>query len=242
MKTTGKIIITLSILAVVILVVSSFFMRTNMSFSPQEAANGRPAAKRMMKAAPKMMKAAPNPVDIALRKMELANIAYNAPTKINIEDNPKIQLILSLAEPIAKLKKLINEEGQKLGAQIKVSNIMLAHLSGPGFDITIITPEKQLISKIEKTEWKWEIHPKEEGKHRLYLTLSALLEVNGKSSQRAIKTFEKTIEVTVTNSQHVKNFIGNNWQWLWATFLAPLAVWFGRGGIKKFAKRLFSNA
>jgi len=49
---------------------------------------------------------------------------------------------------------------------------MEARLSGYMFQITAITSEEQVVSKDQRTEWKWEIHPKEEGEHRLHLTLT----------------------------------------------------------------------
>jgi hypothetical protein len=63
------------------------------------------------------------------------------------------------------------------------------------FQITAITPEVQAVSKIQETEWKWEIHPKKEGKHKLHLTLTALLEIDGRSTPRTIRTFDKVIDL-----------------------------------------------
>jgi hypothetical protein len=102
---------------------------------------------------------------------------------------------------------------------------MEARLSGYMFQITAITPEIQAVSKRQQTEWKWEIDPKEEGKHRLHLTLTALLEIDGHSTPRAIRTFDKIIEVNVTATQKIGLFFKNNWQWLWAAILVPVAGW-----------------
>ena len=120
----------------------------------------------------------PNNVDKLIREMEFGSIAFNAPTNINIDDSHQIQLILSLAETVEGLKQSITEEGKKVGAIIKVSDRMEARLSGYMFQITAITPEIQAVSKSQQTEWKWEIHPKKEGKHRMHLTLTALLEIH----------------------------------------------------------------
>ena len=167
----------------------------------------------------------PGNVDRLLNEMEFGAIAFNAPTNINIDDSPQIQLILSLAETVEKLKKSITEEGEKVGAIIRVSDRMEARLSGYMFQITAITPETQAVSKYQRTEWKWDIHPKEEGKHKLHLTLTALLEIDGRSTPRAIRTFDKVIEVNVTTTQKIMLFFKNNWQWLWAAILVPIAGW-----------------
>jgi len=164
-------------------------------------------------------------VDKLLNEMEFGAIAFNAPTNINIDDSPQIQLLLSLASTVEALKQSIAEEGERVGATIKVSDRMEARLSGYMFQITAITPEVQAITKSQETEWKWEMHPKKEGKHKLHLTLTALLEIDGRNTPRTIRTFDKVIEVNVTATQKISLFFKNNWQWLWAAILLPVAGW-----------------
>jgi hypothetical protein len=129
------------------------------------------------------------------------------------------------ASTVEELKQSIVEEGERVGASIKVSDRMEARLSGYMFQITAITPEVQAVSKTQQTEWKWEVHPKKEGTHKLHLTLTALLEIDGRSTPRAIRTFDKVIEVNVTATQKFCLFFKNNWQWLWAAILLPVAGW-----------------
>ncbi|MDX1812650.1 MAG: tetratricopeptide repeat protein [Gammaproteobacteria bacterium] len=166
-----------------------------------------------------------NEVDRIIDKMKSGSIAFNVPTNINIADFPQVQLILDLTESVEKLKQLITEQGEKVGATIKVSRRMQAQLTGSMFQITALTPEIQAISGKEKTEWKWEIHPKKEGEHKLHLTLNALFEIDGQSNTRNFKTFDKVILVNVTTGQKLSSFVSNNWQWLWAAILVPFAGW-----------------
>lgn len=153
-------------------------------------------------------------VDSLLNKMEFGTIAFNAPNNININDSPQIQLILSLTETVEELKKSITKVGEKVGADIRVSDRMEARLSGFMFQITAITPEIQAVSKYQQTEWRWEIHPKKEGKHELHLTLTALLDIDRHSTPRTIRTFDSVIEVNVTAKQKIGFFLKKNWQWL----------------------------
>lgn len=164
-------------------------------------------------------------VDKLLSEMEFAAIAFNAPKDMNLEDSRQIQLVLSVEESVEKLKKSLTEEGEKTGAIIKVSDRMEARLSGYMFQITAITPEVQAISAGDRTEWVWEVHPKEQGHHRLHLTLTALLEIDGRTTPRAIRTFSEVVDVNVTATQKVEMFIRSNWKWLWATFLVPIVGW-----------------
>lgn len=174
-----------------------------------------------------------NTVDRILDAMELGTIAFNIPTEININDSPQIQLFLSLAESEEALKQSIIEEGKKIGASIKVSHRMEARLSGSMFQITAITSEIQAVTRGQRTEWKWEIHPKEQGRHKLHLTLTALLEIDGYCTPRTIKSFDKYIEVNVTSRQMLAILFKANWQWLWATTLVPLVGWLWRLRKKK---------
>ncbi len=164
-------------------------------------------------------------IDMLLERLELANIAFNAPRSMNISDSPKIQLLLSLGETEEELKAAIKAMGDKVGAAIRVNNRMQARLSGYMFQITAITPEEQAVSRSGRTEWSWEIHPKKEGSHDLHLTLSAIFEVNGRETRRVVRTFDRAIEVNVSASQKVTGFLSGNWQWLWAAVLVPIAGW-----------------
>jgi hypothetical protein len=167
----------------------------------------------------------PSAVDRILQKLELGNIAFNAPQTINLRETAVIQLMLSLETPMEELKQTIEAAGEKEGARIRVSDRMEARLSGPNFAITAITPELQAVSRIDTTEWKWEVKPSSHGRHNLHLAVSALLDVDGASTPRVIRTFDKMLEVEVAWHQRVGSFVEENWQWLWAAILVPLVGW-----------------
>ena len=164
-------------------------------------------------------------VDQILAGLKLANIVFNTPGSIPLGESHIIHLILSTKETVENLQALIEASGEKVSAQIRVGNEMEARLTGKGFKIQAITPETQAVSGVEKTDWKWEIEPTEGGKQRLHLTMSAILTVEGKQVPRVIRTFERNIEIEVTWSRQVADFVANNWQWLWATILVPVAGW-----------------
>ena len=80
-----------------------------------------------------------------------------------------------------------------------------------------------------KRIWKlWQVEATKEGEHRLHLTLTAILEVEGESMQRKIETFAHMITVEVTTGQRVSRFVANNWQWLWTAILIPIVGWLWR--------------
>lgn len=164
-------------------------------------------------------------IDEILKSMEFGNIAFNAPSSMNLFDTTMIQLLLAVGTPIDELKQRVEAEGERVGAHIRVSDRMEARLSGQNFAITGIVPEVQAVSRDDVTEWKWEIKPKAHGRQFLHLTLSALISVDGETTPRAIRTFDRVIEVEVTLGQRVGAFVKENWQWLWAVILVPLAGW-----------------
>lgn len=164
-------------------------------------------------------------IDSVLRELTTGSIAFNSPQHMNIEETGTIQLKLGLNKEIENLKKLIDSEGAKLGFNIKVADLMEARLTGQGFSITAITPEVQAISRNEITDWSWEVKPKLKGKQHLHLTLTALIRVNGASVPRTLRTFNRVVNVEVTQGQQLETFASQNWQWLWATFLVPIAGW-----------------
>jgi hypothetical protein len=160
-----------------------------------------------------------------VKNMQLGNIAFNAPSTINLQEHAVIQLILSLKKSIDDLKKMIEAEGEKQGASIRVSNMMVAQLRGTNFQINAVTPETQVVTSHEATEWKWEVKPTSAGRQKLFLTLSAPFTVDGQSTSKLIRSYDKTIEVNVTLGQRATDFIDKYWQWLWAAVILPLAGW-----------------
>lgn len=167
-------------------------------------------------------------IDSILAQLPVANLAFNTPDKMQLHDTAMIELVLGLEKSVEQLSEMITAAGRKEGASLKVSSRMEARLSGTNFQIVAITPEVQLVSHSSVTKWKWDITPLSEGAHSLHLTLSALFSINGENGSKAIRTFDKTIAIEVTLRDRIMQFLYDNWQWLWAAILVPLAGWFWR--------------
>ena len=130
---------------------------------------------------------------------------------MKLESSSTIQLVLSPTSSIDELKEAIAVEGEKEGARVRISDLMEARLSGTGFQISPVTPEVQAVSWNEITEWKWDVVPNRPGRHNLYLTLTAIINVEGSTMPRRIRTFNKTIEVEVSSWQVAFKFFQENW-------------------------------
>lgn len=173
-------------------------------------------------------------IDRILEKLDWGNIAFNAPDAMKLRQAGVIQLLLSGQESAENLQAQIKAKGPRESARIQISDRMEARLTGHGFDIVAITPELQAVSHEQTTEWKWEIKPTETGKHHLYLTLSAILHIDGERTSRTIRTFDRDIEVQVSWSDRMSGFLGSYWQWLWTTVLVPVGLWaYGKRGGEK---------
>ena len=161
-------------------------------------------------------------IDRALKALPLASAAFNTPTELRLGDPAVIQLLLSLSKPLGDLKAKLREIGERQGALIRVAPLMEARLTGSGFTIEALTPETQPVGRRTDTEWSWEVEGSEGGSQRLHLSLSALITVEGERTPRAVRTFDREIEINVTATQRITGFIGDNWQWLWAALVVPL--------------------
>jgi hypothetical protein len=178
-------------------------------------------------------------IDEILDDLAEGRIAFNAPDSVvELDQSFTIQLLLDPAKTVDELETMIRASGPTESHQIKISENMQARLTGNGFEITAITPEEQLISARETTEWKWEVKAVKPGSQRLYLTLSAMIKFQGETKSRAIRTFEREMLVTVSLRKRVLTFLGKNWQWLWTALIVPVMGWlWRRRSAKKRAKR-----
>lgn len=192
---------------------------------PSVTPDSAPIEKSMPPVSPSPPASPLGSVDQILASMEWANIAFNSPQKLNLKETAEVQLLLSLRKTMDELRTEITAAGEREGAKVKVSNRMQARLSGVDFQIVAITDEEQAVGATDTVEWKWEIKPLAAGRHSLHLTLTALFSVDGATTRRAVRTFDKTIEVKVSAGQLASDFFGKNWQWLWAAILLPIAGW-----------------
>jgi hypothetical protein len=166
--------------------------------------------------------------DHALKFFHDANVAFNTPDRMNRDDTADVVLVLSRKESIAALKAAIGPDiaGGREGKAIRTASRMEAKLTGLGFDIVPTTNAVQAVGSEDRVTWAWQVRPKAPGPQTLTLTLTAKLDKHG-VADKTLPPFTKTIQVEVTPTQRVGDFVGRSWQWLWGAILVPLAA-FGR--------------
>jgi hypothetical protein len=155
-----------------------------------------------------------------------ATIAFVVPNEANVDDSIKVQLLIDINKTTKELEKELTSTGIVYSDQVKISNLVYTKLTAPDFEISQLTPEIQPISSEEITEWLWNLKPKSTGTFDVYLTINAVVKINGKEKQRQIKTFEKQLTIQITKKQKVERWFQHNWQWAWGAILAPIVGFF----------------
>ena len=74
---------------------------------------------------------------------------------------------------------------------------MIATLSGPGFKIDAITPERQAIAEGFPTVWSWNVEAKDAGDQELEATLYALVPNGETGLRQRVNSYSQTISVSV---------------------------------------------
>lgn len=177
-------------------------------------------------------------IDRALEALPLGSIAFNVSTVMTLNRSDSVRLLLSPSMSVEELQKQLAEQlsrdAKVEGIEVRIAPRMEARLTGTNFSILALTPEVQPVTWKEPTEWRWEVMATEAGSQALHLTLTAVLQIEGKDSTRALRTFDRDIEVQVTWPQRINGFAAENWQWLWTTVAVPIAVWlWGKRSKKK---------
>ena len=181
----------------------------------------------------------PNSVELMdqiFRELDWGNIAFNAPATMRYAQPQPVELLLSPSLSVADLQAKIHQKVGAESAHIRVSNSMEAQLTGTGFTIQALRPGLQAVTSEQITRWKWEVTPTEHGRQTLHLTLSAHIDVAGRDTPLVVQTFHREIQVNITVPQRVSGFIQNNWQWLWAAIVVPIAGFLWNRRKKRWVK------
>ena len=171
-------------------------------------------------------------IDKVLASLPMGNMAFNVPAAVEIGQTFSVRLILSPTKSIAQIQEELDRSlpprQSHESAQVRLTSQMEARMTGQNFEIVEVTPEILAVSGSEDTQWTWDVTPKQGGPQQLHLTVSAILYLNGQSTPRVVNEFDRKINVNVGFGYRVSSFIGDNWQWLWATLLVPAVGWLWR--------------
>jgi hypothetical protein len=159
--------------------------------------------------------------DNIIKHLKNANIAFNVPETMRVQETSQIILLMSLGMIVDSLTidipKLISDKS-KLGKiwtdKVKVSSKMEAYVTGESFTVSSITPIQQLIFEKEITCWEWIVTAQQPGVRVLYLTLNAMIDYEGEITTQTIQTYRKKIYVYVLKREAIMAWINRNISWL----------------------------
>jgi hypothetical protein len=158
----------------------------------------------------------------------LGNIAFNVPAAAHVGQQFSVRLLLS---PTGTREQLQGELDKAFGpgaaqtAEVRITAQMEARLSGQNFDILAVSPETQAVSSTGETNWEWDVKPNQTGAQQLHLTLSSLVMVNGSATPMVVEQLDRHIAVAVSWTEESRQFLRDNWKWLWTAVLVPLGAW-----------------
>ncbi|MBD2505313.1 hypothetical protein [Anabaena azotica] len=157
-------------------------------------------------------------IQTQVKKLRLGQIVFTVPKEMQLGRNELVRVRIS-----DDLRKNLKAElkGHPETAKLDVSSLLQVKLSGTSFNIQSQTEEQQVLKKDGLAEWIWSVTPQERGEQELFLIVYALIELPNKSEQKIqLKTFERTIKVSVSPNYWVEN----NWKWIVENWEAVTAI------------------
>lgn len=140
-----------------------------------------------------------------------ANIAFNTPESMAYGATSSVHLVLDLTKSGPELEAMILPAGPAESQQVRISHIVVARLTGDGFDITPVSDAEQFILPKTVTRWTWDVRPKRFSTQVLHLSLSNKLTVLGIERVRFVPVFQRNIVVRVNSLGSAFYAAKDNW-------------------------------
>lgn len=170
-------------------------------------------------------------------RLPWANSALSAPEAMQVGDVGTVRFVVSLNKTIEALENMLlekadikNEKGEPQGLstfadRVQVSHVVQASLRGePAITVRPLGEEERVIGGGTE-EWLWRVKAMEVGNQILTLSISAVIDVDGRSRKLVLKTFEREIVIRAVPSLNpVAKFLADNLTWVIGTLLLPAAI------------------
>lgn len=106
---------------------------------------------------------------------------------------------------------------------LRVGPLMKVNIFGWGaFETKEYSPEDQVVSQEEFTEWATDVTPIKSGQQALSLRIILRLHLNSPDEEHfAYPLYEKDIDVDWNLTETIKTFTQKNWQWIGTGMLIP---------------------
>ena len=139
-------------------------------------------------------------------------ITYSIPENVNLGD-PFI--ILLKVDPSMIMQQLEKSQILKVDLMVDEEEFRLVNLS----------PSEQALFSNEPNIWQWELTAISPGKNHLTISLTALVQVDGHSTNHFITSYSNDIHVTATTEQQIKSLYDRHKDKLWGFLIVPAFEW-----------------
>jgi len=162
-------------------------------------------------------------IQTEVQKLRESEIAFNPPREMQEQKTEVIEARISFQEIGSALTQGLEGRGTPQVESLKVSPIMKVALIGAQDAFYIVgSGDEQIVEGKTFAEWKWWVTPLKSGDQNLTLTATTIIFLPGRGEKPYdYKTLEKPILVHVDRWRASKQFLANNWQWLWTVILVP---------------------
>jgi hypothetical protein len=175
--------------------------------------------------------AAEDKADALMRAVQHAADAINKGPATTVTD------ALAGVDPQAAdaIRRITQETGNRQAATdaLPGAPIMTAHLTGPGFEITPATPERQAVTAKAPAIWRWTIKAVDAGERILTVAYSAEVTIASARVPQALRTITRNITVNVAPAGFLKQLaegtssaksIAENISWFWTALIFPAGM------------------
>jgi hypothetical protein len=155
----------------------------------------------------------------AAEDVRRAELRYNAPTRMQLNMPIDLRLVVDpsgMENPEALLEGL---PGEVREGEAELTRQVTATLTGSGFDIRALKPQRQVLAADRASTWQWEVTPREGGLRTLVLEVFA--HPGGGEAAASVREFRDEIDVEVTFVSRALSFAQT----------AQPAVGFGAGAV-----------
>lgn len=161
------------------------------------------------------------------RLTDPGRILYNPPSRMSVGERELVEVRIT-RNPSVNLGSGLVGSGVPIEGIVRVAPKMIVDLVGPDFDITPLSPKRQVVGGTDFNEWAFHIAPQRAGTTFLWLTVS--VDVKG-AQLRGVSpvVLRREIQVDVDPVHELITFIGDNWQPVLGIGLAMATLLFGSG-------------
>lgn len=173
-------------------------------------------------------------------KLKEGKIAFEPEREMIVGEVYRVEARISIDESMEDLIAGLSTQGKVMVKSIPVSTFMKVRLTGPKFDISPISDERQLVAKGGYREWLWDVTPMASGTHNLTLSAFAEIVLPGQQpmtidsrvfcSQITVKAKEVPV------AEKTEGFLQKNWQFILGTLII------GSGLLKWILGKIKANA